>query len=176
MKDNESQTFPTLRCQCYCQPHPTKRNLCSHFTSIMTLKCQALECGGHTNSVWLGRVEHGGGGGDEREQLGVPPLVGRQVPPGVDHRQADQRVRQGLEGRKGRKRRDERYQTDTETHCTDIKKKWHSFMVYLWQMRCEFIFVPLWMTMHLCPEWKLYKICLGSVTWSNFICVWSVLK
>lgn len=48
--------------------------------------------GRHTNSVGLCRIEHGGGGRDEREQLGVPPLVGGQIPPGIDHLKTDQRI------------------------------------------------------------------------------------
>lgn len=43
-----------------------------------------------THCVRLSRIEHGGGGRDEGEQLGVSPLVGRQIPPGIDHLKTDQ--------------------------------------------------------------------------------------
>lgn len=69
----------------------------------------------HTNSVRLGRVEHGGGGRDEREQLGVPPLVSGQIPPGIDHLKTDQSIWQGLEERKEGKRREERQRGERET-------------------------------------------------------------
>lgn len=51
-----------------------------------------------TNGVRLCRVEHGGGSRDERQQLGVPPLVSRQIPPGVNHLEADQGIGQRLDG------------------------------------------------------------------------------
>lgn len=54
-----------------------------------------------TNSVRLCRVEHGGGSGDEREQLGVSPLVSGQIPPGVNHLEADQSIGQRLDGQEG---------------------------------------------------------------------------
>lgn len=50
-----------------------------------------------TNSVRLSRIEHCGGSRDERKQLGVPPLVSWQIPPGIDHLKADQRIWQGLQ-------------------------------------------------------------------------------
>lgn len=56
---------------------------------------------GDTNGVRLSRVEHRGRSGDEGEQLGVPPLVSWQVPPGINTLKADQRVRQRLQGTRG---------------------------------------------------------------------------
>lgn len=68
------------------------------------MQCSRL----HTNSVWLCRIQHGGGSRDEREQLGVPPLVSGQIPPGIDHLKTDQSIWQGLEADKDRRRREER--------------------------------------------------------------------
>lgn len=75
------------------------------FESASQILIQSFLCSRfHTNSVWLCRIKHGGGSRDEREQLGVPPLVSGQIPPGIDHLKTDQSIWQGLQEKDGMKR------------------------------------------------------------------------